>query len=158
MLALAALTIASGCSMDESDVVRRDNDKMQAQVEKRSSQILDIISLEGKVTESGAAVAPCSDYPSEDNVHRIRHPWSLYGVPVAKMQEAMDRLRNKLPQHGWKIVKDGTDSSRARSPQIVANSTDGAFSVDIKLWAEPKSSEHKSLIVVTVVSTCYKSR
>ncbi|OEV05261.1 hypothetical protein AN216_03865 [Streptomyces oceani] len=131
---------------------------MQTQTEKKSSELLDIMDLQGKVTEPGAIVAPCSDYPSEDGVIRAPHPWSLYDVPVERMREGMDRLREKLPKSGWRITKDGTDSSRSKSPQIIADSTDGKYSADIRFWEEPESSDEESMIVVTVVSSCFRSR
>lgn len=137
----------------------RDSGSVQEEAEKVSSQIMDVMNLKGKVTESGAAILPCSGFDSsEGEVYRARHPWSLYGVPVMEMEKAMGRLREKLPESGWRIVRDGTDGSRAESAQIVADSKNEGFSVDIRLLAEPKGSEHESLIEVTVASSCYRSK
>ncbi|MFJ4522385.1 hypothetical protein ACIP4Y_15780 [Streptomyces sp. NPDC088810] len=142
---------------DEKKADIRDERAVKQSVERASSEILDILAVKGKVTRSGAVAAPCSSYPEESEVHRMRHPWSVYGVPGDDLERAMDRLRKQLPAKGWKIVKDGPDKSRAKLPQIVANSSDGHLSADLRLWREPADSERSSMIEVTVVSDCFRS-
>jgi hypothetical protein len=155
---MLVVAILAGCAgqVNGDRVPVRDGDKVKARTEKMSSQILDIMALDAEVTESGALAAPCSGSSSSD-IYRAQHPWSAYGVPVAHLKEAMDRLREELPVQGWKITKDGSDGSSARTPQIVANSSDGEFSADIRLLEEPPTSDHISLIEVTVVSACYQA-
>ncbi|MFJ9813676.1 hypothetical protein ACIRU3_00145 [Streptomyces sp. NPDC101151] len=143
---------------DEKKIEIRDEQVVKENVEHASSEILDIIATKGKVTQSGAFAAPCSSYASEDKVHRMRHPWSIYGVPGEDLKKAMDRLRKELPAKGWKIVKDGPDKSRAKLPQIVANSPDGHMSADLRLWIEPSESGRSSMIEATVVSDCFQSK
>ncbi|MEU2441388.1 hypothetical protein ACFY9A_30765 [Streptomyces rubradiris] len=136
----------------------RDERAVKQSVERASSEILDILAVKGEVTQSGAVATPCTSYPEEDEVHRMRHPWSVYGVPGDDLEKAMDRLRAQLPAKGWKIVKDGPDKSRAKLPQIVANSSDGRLSADLRLWREPADSKRSSMIEVTVVSDCFRSK
>ncbi|MGC5363292.1 hypothetical protein ACPXCE_16670 [Streptomyces sp. DT24] len=135
----------------------RDGEAVKAATEKASSRILETINPKGKTTESGARLIRCSDYPAKDEVYRARHPWSLYGVPAEDMKKAMDRLREQLPVKDWEIVKDGTDDSEAKSPQLVANSRDGEFSVDVRPQEERAYGDAPSLLEVTVVSACYRS-
>ncbi|MEU6087797.1 hypothetical protein ABZ865_13435 [Streptomyces sp. NPDC047085] len=142
----------------EKKVEIRDEQAVKESVERASSEILDILAVKGKVTESGAFSVPCSSYASEDKVHRMRHPWSSYGVPGEDLKKAMDRLRKELPAKGWKIVKDGPDKSKAKLPQIVANSPDGHVSADLRLWIEPAESKRSSMIEATVVSDCFRSK
>ncbi|MEU6590326.1 hypothetical protein ABZ923_14095 [Streptomyces sp. NPDC046881] len=142
---------------DEKKAAVRDERAVKQSVERASSEILDILAVKGKVTQSGAVATPCSSYPEGSEVHRMRHPWSVYGVPGDDLEKAMDRLRTQLPAKGWKIVKDGPDKSRAKLPQIVANSSDGRLSADLRLWREPAGSERSSMIEVTVVSDCFRS-
>ncbi|MET9964708.1 hypothetical protein ABZZ80_01940 [Streptomyces sp. NPDC006356] len=142
---------------DDKKVEVRDEQAVKDKVERASSEILDIISVKGKVTQSGAVTNPCSSYASEDKVHQMRHPWSIYGAPSEELKKAMDRLREELPAKGWKIVKDGPDKSQANLPQIVANSPDGHMSVDLRLWIEPPGSKRSSMIEATVVSDCFRS-
>ncbi|MCZ0203833.1 hypothetical protein OZK63_00140 [Streptomyces sp. UMAF16] len=136
----------------------RDEQAVKQSVERASSEILDILAVKGEVTQSGAVATSCTSYPEEDEVHRMRHPWSVYGVPGDDLEKAMDRLRAQLPAKGWKIVKDGPDKSRAKLPQIVANSSDGRLSADLRLWREPADSKRSSMIEVTVVSDCFRSK
>jgi hypothetical protein len=140
-----------------ADVETRDGDKVKAEVEQASSRILEIMALKGKVTDTGAMTARCTDYDSDDEVYRARHPWSVYQVSVADMEKAMDRLRDELPKKGWKIVKDGVDDSPAKSPQIVAESKDDDFAVDVRLLDESKYGDDPSLLEVTVESACYRA-
>ncbi|MFI1187663.1 hypothetical protein [Streptomyces californicus] len=123
-------SIISGCSgMDEksADTPVRVSSEVQDEVEKVSSSILDIISLKAKLTESGAMITSC-----DGGAYRAYHPWSLYGPPAKALGEVMDKLRGQLPKKGWKIVKDGPDETQVRSPQIIAESTDGKFSLDAR--------------------------
>ncbi|MGW7359173.1 hypothetical protein ACWGI0_21725 [Streptomyces sp. NPDC054802] len=156
MLAMCALVAA--CSNGEEAVVEvRASETVQADVEKTSSRILEILALKGKVTESGAMTSPCSGYETDGGVYRARHPWSVYQVPFADMQKSMDRLRGELPKDGWKIVKDGVDSSAARSPQIIAESKGREFAVDVRLHRASKEGNAPDLLEVTVESACYRA-
>ncbi|MFE7932162.1 hypothetical protein ACFU6S_26235 [Streptomyces sp. NPDC057456] len=136
----------------------RDGETVKAEVEQTSSRILEIMALKGKVTDTGAMTTRCTDYDSDQEVYRSRHPWSVYQVPVADMEKAMERLREELPKKGWKIVKDGADDSAAKSPQIVAQSKGDEFAVDVRLLDERKYGDDPSLIEVTVESACYKAK
>ncbi|MGW4626222.1 hypothetical protein [Streptomyces rubiginosohelvolus] len=145
-------SILSGCSgVNEggADAPARTTAEVQDEVEKVSSSILEIISLKAKMTEAGAMISPC-----EDGAYRARHPWGVYGPPAKDLGEAMDRLRSQLPTKGWKIVKDGPDDSQAKSPQIVADSADGKFSVDARL--HDRRSDDPAQLEVTVQSACFR--
>ncbi|MDJ1643216.1 hypothetical protein [Streptomyces pakalii] len=145
-------SILSGCSgMNDSgaDAPVRASSEVQDEVEKVSSSILEILSLKAKMTEAGAMISPC-----EDGAYRARHPWGVYGPPAKDLGEAMDRLRSQLPTKGWKIVKDGPDDSQAKSPQIVADSTDGKFSVDARF--HDRRSDDPAQLEVTVQSACFR--
>ncbi|WP_434595682.1 hypothetical protein [Streptomyces sp. A5-4] len=141
--------------MDKPTAEVQDSEKMQEEVEKRSNRILEMIKLEGKSTQSGATLLPCSGYAPEEKTQRARHPWSIYDVPVEDMEKAMDRMRTALPKNGWKIVKDGPDESLAKTPTIIADSDDGKFSVKLRLMDERKHKE-TSLIAITVTSSCFQ--
>ncbi|MFF6811391.1 hypothetical protein ACFZAG_16080 [Streptomyces sp. NPDC012403] len=136
----------------------RDGEEVKAEVEQTSSRILEIMALKGKMTDTRAMTVRCTDYDSDEEVYRARHPWSVYQVPVPSLEEAMDRLREGLPKDGWKIVKDGVDGSRAKTPQIVAESKGKEYSVDLRLLDERKYGDDPSLIEVTVVSACYRPK
>lgn len=142
---------------DDKKVEVRNEQATKKNVENASSEILDIMALKGKLTQSGALSTPCPSYASEDKVHRMRHPWSIYGVSGQDLEQALNRVRKELPTKGWKIIKDGPDKSQAKLPQIVANSPDGHMSADIRLWVEPAGSKRSSMIEVTVVSDCFRS-
>ncbi|WP_211124506.1 hypothetical protein [Streptomyces yatensis] len=164
LFVIPILTFIAGCSQmgdkkpaDTVDV--RDVGTMEKKTEKMSSMILDIIDLKkAKVTEPGPGALPCSKYPDDAGVQRMHHPWSVYDVPFDDLSRSFERLRTELPQHDWKIVKDGPDGSPAKTPQIVANSTRDHFSADIRLLDQRRHPDKTSLIAVTVVSDCFRDK
>lgn len=135
-----------------------DGDTVKAGVERTSSRILEVLNVKGKVTETGAMTSRCSDYESDEEVYRARHPWSIYKAPYVDMQKGMDRLRVEPPKDGWNIVQDGVDDSKAKSPQIVAESKGGEFAVDVRLHKASKFGRAPDLLEVTVESACYRSK
>ncbi|MFF9316919.1 hypothetical protein ACF1BP_02465 [Streptomyces sp. NPDC014735] len=137
---------------------KRERAAVKADVEQTSSRVLEMLALKGKVTESGATTARCSGYDADEQVYRARHPWSVYEAPFSDMQKAMDRLRSELPRSGWRIVKDGVDSSTAKSPQIVAESKGRDFSLDVRLHRASKVGNAPDLLEVTVESACYRGK
>jgi hypothetical protein len=156
---IAACLLATACSNENEAAVKvRESENVQADVERTSSRILEILDLKGKVTESGAMTSKCAGYDSDDEVYRARHPWSVYEVPFADMQKAMDRLRAELPKEGWEIVKDGVDGSASKSPQIVAESKGGEFAIDVRLYKASKVGNAPDLLKVAVESACYRTR
>lgn len=156
---VAATLDLSGCSGAKGESVQiRDEAQVKKKVHGTSSQLLDIMGVKGKVSEPGPSTLACSDYPDDQTVHRMRHPWSVYGVPDDELRRAMDRLRDRLPRNGWKITKDGVDSSRSKSPQIIAESSADRLAVDIRLGIEPAGGEYSSMIEVTVSSDCFRSQ
>lgn len=125
-----------------------------------SSQILNVIDLNGKVTEPGPGIATCGPENS-DTRFKVKHPWSVYDVPEEDMEAAMERLKKDLPERGWKIVSYGPNRSPARSLQLIADYKHGhkQFSVNITFLDKRDKdgdSGHKSLINVNLVSACFE--
>ncbi|MDX3376961.1 hypothetical protein ACIRFF_06550 [Streptomyces cyaneofuscatus] len=153
--------LITGCSNEnsgnEAAVKVRNSETVGADVEKTSSRILEMLAVKGKVTETGAMTSPCTDHGSDEKVFRARHPWSVHQAPFAEMQKGMERLRRELPKDGWEIVKDGPDSSTAKSPQLVAESAGREFAVDVRLHRASKVGNAPDLLEVTVESACYRS-
>ncbi|WP_235617366.1 hypothetical protein [Streptomyces thermolilacinus] len=149
--------LAAACSGgSEAEVEVRDSAAVKADTKKVSSRVLEMLALEGKVTETGAMTMRCSGFDADEKVYRARHPWSVYDASFADMRAAFDRLRGELPKNGWKIVKDGPDGTAGKSPQIVAESEGGDFAVDARLHEENRAQNAPALLTVTVESACYK--
>ncbi|MFD5343351.1 hypothetical protein [Streptomyces anulatus] len=148
-LVCSLLLGCSGMNETGADAPVRASSEVQDEVEKVSSSILEILSLKAKMTEAGAMISPC-----EGGVVRAHHPWGIYGPPAEKLEGAMERLRGQLPKKGWKIVKDGPDDSQGKSPQIVADSADGEFSVDARFHG--RQSDDPAQLEVTVQSACFR--
>ncbi|GAA4902044.1 hypothetical protein GCM10023237_21710 [Streptomyces coeruleoprunus] len=131
---------------------------MQDETEKTSSRILDMLGVKGEVTQPGSMILACSGYESGEKVNRARHPWSLYKVPYADLEKAMDRLRAELPKNGWTIVKDGVTESQAKRPQVVAESEGREFAVDVRLHKADPARNQSAFMEVTVESACFRAK
>ncbi|GAA0331236.1 hypothetical protein [Streptomyces blastmyceticus] len=139
----------------------RDVESVRGEANQLSSSLLDVIALKGDVTQPGPGVAVCGDRDA-DKFYKIHHPWSLRGVPFEEMSHAMERLKAELPKRGWKVVKYGPDSSPSRSLELIANSTERKFSVNVSLYDGSKagsseaSSAKEDLLMVDLVSACFR--
>ncbi|MFI9311541.1 hypothetical protein [Streptomyces triculaminicus] len=117
-----------------------------------SSQIYDMIGVrEGKVTPAGPGVSECREDPKR--MYSMRHTWSVYDVPMGELSRGFETLKQRLPSHGWKILKDGPNDSPAKTPELIADSTKEQFTANIALIG-PGSG--KPGIMVTLVSACFR--
>lgn len=163
----ATFAILTGCSdMPKSHDLgytpeTRDVSSVKNEAQELSSQLHHLMALDGKMMNTGPGVDLCGD-EDPDHLYVIRHPWSVYGVPVEDMKRAMGQLKAELPRHNWKIVKFGPDSSPSKSLEIVADSTKGKFSVNITLYDRRKrsgdapSASKVSIIAVELASACFR--
>ncbi|MEU7304406.1 hypothetical protein [Streptomyces sp. NPDC007206] len=133
-------------------------DKARAKTNHVSSQILDMIGIkDGKVTEGGAGVSLCDKDPG--HLYRMRHPWSIYEVSEDKLKQGFQRLKKNLPNHGWKIIDYGPNSSKARVPELTADSNTDPFSVNVVLVVSTPTNPHEPqpMIQIHVVSACFRA-
>ncbi|GHH07350.1 hypothetical protein [Streptomyces rubradiris] len=152
-----ALTTLTGCDMteNESDDVTSagtstSSDAADA-VEGISSGIYDLIGVKGKASDSRSGVEECEG-KDRDTYFKIFHPWSFYPASASDLDDAMRNLRERLPEHGWKIVQYGPDTSKNRNIVLIADNDERKAGVHIAQMAKndpPKLS-------VDVVSGCYK--
>ncbi|MBW1602537.1 hypothetical protein JJV70_10540 [Streptomyces sp. JJ66] len=137
----------------------REVESVREGARKVSSELLDIIALQGKVSEPGPGVGLCGER-DPDTFYTISHPWSLTEVPVPQMEQAMQRLYEELPKRGWEIISYGPAESEARSLTLIAdyNEGDKRFSVNAQLRDSRNkgANANASRILVTVVSACYQ--
>jgi hypothetical protein len=129
-------------------------DSVRADAKNLSSRIYERIGVAGKVTRPGPLVALCEGKP-EDEYFRIRHSWSFYEAPADAMHKAMHRLKDKLPEDGWRVRKYGRDSSAAHSLEIVAHHPEKEFAVNITFQDRRGRSESPSSIEVVLESACF---
>ncbi|MBB4794901.1 hypothetical protein [Streptomyces nodosus] len=121
-----------------------------------SSQILDLIGIkEGKVAGGGAGVSLCDEDP--DHLYLMRHPWSIYEVKPDTLEAGFQRLREKLPKNGWKVVAYGRDTSANKNLELTADSEKDPFSVNVSLHVTGPSGTKEPMIQVNVVSGCFRA-
>jgi len=121
-----------------------------------SSRIYEKIALKGKVTKPGPLVGTCAGR-SADKFFTIRHTWSFYDSPVDDMRKAVHRLKEKLPEQGWKITKYGPDDSPGHSLEIFARNEEKEFSVQITLRDRRGQDKGPSMIEVALESACFQT-
>lgn len=156
---LALATIATGCSKDMDDLGYTPTtlavDDARAKTKSVSSQIFDMIGLkQAKTTEPGPSISTCEEDP--ERLFLSRHPWSVYGISPEELKQGFQRLKENLPKEGWKIVEYGPNKSAAKTLELTADSEKEHFSVNAELRVGG-SSEKTPLILVNVVSGCYRA-
>ncbi|GGU66980.1 MULTISPECIES: hypothetical protein [Streptomyces] len=134
----------------------RSVDEVDAETKQISSQILDIIAVKGVTSKSGPGVSTC-DGAERGKLFLMRHPWSLTGASDAELAKAMNRLKEDLPKHGWKIVGYGPNSSKAKSLELTADHIEKKFAVKVELWEKNSGGDsNEPTLLVNVVSACYQ--
>ncbi len=132
-----------------------------AQAKELSSQVLDIIGLKGELTDVPPGASRSEQEP--ERLYRITHPWSLSGAPEADMERAMQRLREQLPRHRWKVLEYGPGKSKAGYLELTANSEKYKFSVNVmfkdarKPGAVEASLNKTSALRVSLVSAYFRT-
>ncbi|GGX62029.1 hypothetical protein [Streptomyces minutiscleroticus] len=121
------------------------------ETEKVSSELYDLIGVKGKASDSRSTVTECPGRDRE-KYFQILHPWSFYPASPNDLDKAMEQLKENLPEHGWKIVEYGPDTSKNKNINLTADHDEKKFGVNIVQMAKndpPKLS-------LSVVSGCYK--
>lgn len=165
-VAAMAMLLVSGCKVSESTTrgekpQTQDIDNARKLAKDLSSQILDAIGLHGQTSSGGPGVSRCQDDP--EHLYKIRHPWSVWGVPEQDMEKSMEHLKVELPKQGWKVVSYGPDKSALKSIELIADSTKSKFSVNITFLdkrkvvkGDPLTEIQTSGIKVDLVSACFR--
>ncbi|MDX3850857.1 hypothetical protein [Streptomyces sp. AK02-01A] len=131
-------------------------EEARAKTKNVSSQIFDMIGIkQGKTTEPGPGVSTCD----EDSEHLFlsRHPWSIYGVSPDELTRGFQRLKETLPKHGWKIVEYGPNTSANKNLELTADSETDHYAVNAELRVTGESGKEQPLILVNVVSGCFRA-
>ncbi|WP_370413113.1 hypothetical protein [Streptomyces fradiae] len=157
LLLSLAFTTLTGCSMNDKDSglpssgISTTHDAADA-AEKVSSELYDLVGVKGMATKTGAGVGHCGSDKDPEKYFTVFHPWSFVPAAPAQLEGVMERLKNEMPKHGWKIVSFGPDTSKNKNVTIVADNDAKKFSVEISHHA--KDDEPKLSIFVT--SGCYQ--
>ncbi|GLF97561.1 hypothetical protein [Streptomyces yaizuensis] len=154
-LALASIT---GCGMDDfgksgvPSAGRSSIDDATTATKQVSSEILDLVGVKGDATEPGPRVSECGGDRDRETYYQMRHPWSLVPAPGQRLDGVMERLRDELPKHGWKIVQFERDNSRNQNFRLTADHDDRKFSVRVVHLAKNEPPQ----LSITIVSGCYQ--
>ncbi|PRH77455.1 hypothetical protein C6N75_20185 [Streptomyces solincola] len=156
LLVSLALTIITGCSMtdDKGSLLSAGtstSENAADQAEKVSSELHDLMGLKGKTTDTGPGVAECSGKDA-DKYFTIFHPWTFTPASPDALTGVMERLKEEMPGHGWRIVSYGPDNNKSRSLTLIADNDAKKYSVKIAHWA----NETPPKLNLFVTSGCYQ--
>ncbi len=156
-VSVAVVVSLAGCGTEDDRVpfagTRKQSDADE-QTKKVSSGILDLIPVQGKVSEPGPTSTECGGGKDPHKYFRMLHTWSM--TPEAKdrpkLAEAMKDLKKSLPERGWEVKSFARDSSRNRNLALVADHDKKKFSVNVTHNAKDDPPH----LVVSVISGCYR--
>ncbi|MFI8940459.1 hypothetical protein [Streptomyces syringium] len=82
---------------------------------RQSSLILDTSGLKRETTNGAPIVSACKEV---EHGYRVTHSWKVYGSSQEELTQALERLREKLPERGWKVHRFEHAKSKARQMQL----------------------------------------
>ncbi|CAH9415428.1 hypothetical protein SGL43_02444 [Streptomyces globisporus] len=158
LLVSLLLTSLTGCGMTDTT----DSDDLPSagtstslsaadRAEKVSSEILDLIGIKGKASDTGPGVSECGGRDPE-KYFQIFHPWSFTPASPGELDGVMERLKGELPKHAWKVVEYGPNTSKNKSIELTADNDKKKHSVKIAHFAKGESPS----LNLMVVSGCYQ--
>ncbi|MET9956666.1 hypothetical protein ABZ135_34680 [Streptomyces sp. NPDC006339] len=158
LLASLVLSTLTGCSMTdthESDSLpsagTSTTSQAADQAEKVSSELFDLIGLKGTTTKTRAGVSECSDKDPE-KYFTVFHPWTFTPASPEQLDGVMERLKEEMPKHGWKIVAYGPDNSKNQNVTITADHDAKKYGVKIAHFAK----DARPNLNVFLTSGCYQ--
>ncbi|MGW0537498.1 hypothetical protein [Streptomyces sp. NPDC003032] len=146
------MTDSSGTTDSVPSSGTRSIDDARSETKRVSSDILDIIGLQGKVSEPGPGVTRCGEERDHEKFFRMRHPWSFTPESDKGLDDVMKRLREELPKNGWKVVEYERDTSPNRNLNLTADNDKRKFSVRVTHYAK----DNPPKLTVRVISGCYQ--
>ncbi|WP_406007271.1 hypothetical protein OG440_14675 [Streptomyces sp. NBC_00637] len=153
-----ALTILTGCGMTDtkssddipSSGISTSSDAAD-DIKKVSSELYNLIGLQGKASDTGPGVKECGGKDPE-KYFQMFHSWSFTPASSEQLGGAMTRLKTDLPEHGWNIADYGPDSSRNKNLSLTADNDKKKFSVKIV----HRAKDDPPNLNFFVVSGCYQ--
>ncbi|MFJ8588071.1 hypothetical protein ACIRD2_25980 [Streptomyces sp. NPDC093595] len=121
------------------------------ETEKVSSEIYDLIGIKGKASDTGPGVTGCSG-KDEEKYFQIFHPWTFTPASPEQLDGVMERLKEELPKHGWKVVEYGRDTSKNENLELTADNDKKKHSVNIV----HRAKQNPPRLSLMVVSGCYQ--
>ncbi|WP_431783282.1 hypothetical protein [Streptomyces chumphonensis] len=139
---------------NDKQVDARSQAEVNEEIKEISSEILDIVAAQGKVSEPGPGVSTCKE-SGVDTHFKMRHTWSLSSSQRDELAYSMERLKQQLPGRGWEIQGYGPNNSQNRNLTLTADHPEKKYGTRIE-FRENKDGDGKPMLLVGVVSDCYK--
>ncbi|MGY0061937.1 hypothetical protein ACWY4P_36300 [Streptomyces sp. LZ34] len=129
-------------------------------VRKLSSDVFDMVRLQGKVSPAGPATMPSQQRERE---YFVQHFWSISRLSERELTRGFNRLREELPKEGWRITRFGHVNSTDRQLEIEAVHEKDKYSLSAELWVSSSgenahaSAPKNDRIVFSVGSPIYRT-
>ncbi|MFD7508057.1 hypothetical protein ACFV5N_01730 [Streptomyces sp. NPDC059853] len=105
------------------------------------------------VTDPGPGVDACAEDPDRERLFTMYHAWGVHRLPRADLEQAMDRLRQRLPAEGWLLTEDGVLNNANRSPRLLLEHPGLHTAADITLAGKGDDSQLR----VTLQTACFST-
>ncbi|MDT0547181.1 MULTISPECIES: hypothetical protein [Streptomyces] len=134
--------------------------KAKEHVRKLSSDVFDMVRLQGKVSPAGPATMPSR---KGERDYFVLHAWSISHLSDRELTRGFYRLREELPKEGWRITDFGHANSTDRQLQIEAVHKKDEYSLTAELAVSSSgenahaSASKKGRIVFYVGSPTYRT-
>ncbi|MFD5771548.1 hypothetical protein ACFWIN_37765 [Streptomyces sp. NPDC127049] len=154
LLASLTLTTLTGCGMSGDKTPSAGisgTDQAIDATKGVSSEIHDLIGLEGSTTKAGVITDECPGKDPETHFSTF-HTWTLTPAAPSGLDGVMERLKTSMPGLGWEVVGFEPDTSRNRNLTLTADDDAEKHSVKITYWAKDEPPK----LNVSVVSGCYQ--
>ncbi|WMX46708.1 hypothetical protein RGF97_20350 [Streptomyces roseicoloratus] len=152
-----ALTILTGCSMNDKEsgglpsAGTATTNQAARTAEKISSELYDLIGVKGEASDTRPGVSECAG-KDPAKYFTVFHPWTFTPTSPDQLKGVMERLREELPKHGWKVVEYGPDTSKNENLTITADNDGKKYGVKIAYFAK----DARPNLNLFLTSGCYQ--
>ncbi|SHN32624.1 hypothetical protein [Actinacidiphila paucisporea] len=156
---VGVLALAAGCGGDGTP--ERDAATVRSEVMTQSAVVMDTAHVTGRQVgafppRSTPTDLSCDDDNDDSPDRVLSQMWTVHSKDNTALGKGMANLAARLPGQGWKIVRNGPDSSLSKNQQILATHLATKIQMDVT-W-EKNLRYGDPLIQFDVYSPCFRSK
>ncbi|CAG7642183.1 hypothetical protein [Actinacidiphila bryophytorum] len=153
------LALAAGCG--GSGTPERDAATVRSEVMTQSAAVMNAAHVTGQQVgafppRSTPTDLSCDDGDDDSPDRVLSQMWSVHSKDNTALGKGMANLAARLPGQGWKIVRNGPDSSMSKNQEILATHLATKIQMDVT-W-EKNLKYGDPLIQFAVSSPCFRTK
>lgn len=155
-----ALVLAAGCGHGggAADAPVRNAHTVAGQVSSLARTVMPMMNVTGKTTAgappAGTPLDTSCGGDDDSPVRQRLQTWSLYGVDNGTLGTAMANLVANLPEHDWKVTRNGPNSSSDRDQEVQA--VHGTTKTRLDVTWQRQTAQGTPLVLFYVSSGCFR--